>query len=66
MSKLLVLLATLVASMTAPALAAGGSTNCYHFRCDGPLQIQAPTVLGGARERRLAVSFPCPIVTSLA
>ena len=45
MSKLLVLLATLVASMTAPALAADGSTNCYHFRCGtAPLQIQAPTV----------------------
>jgi hypothetical protein len=45
MSKLPVLLATLiVASMTAPALAAGGP-NCYHLRCDtAPLQIQAPTV----------------------
>jgi hypothetical protein len=39
MSKLLVLLATLVASMTAPALAA--ETDCYHFRCNtAPLQVQ--------------------------
>jgi hypothetical protein len=45
MSKLLVLLAILVASMAAPALAADGTTNCYHFRCDtGPLQVQVPTV----------------------
>jgi hypothetical protein len=45
MSKLFVLLVTLVASMSAPALAADGSTGCYHFRCDGgPLQIQGPTV----------------------
>jgi hypothetical protein len=43
MSRLFFLLATLVVSMTAPALAAEGPTNCYHLRCDtGPLQIQAP------------------------
>jgi hypothetical protein len=31
--------------MAAPALAADGTTNCYHFRCDtGPLQVQVPTV----------------------
>jgi hypothetical protein len=46
MSKLPVLLAILVvASMTAPALAAGGPPTCYHLRCDNaPLQIQAPPV----------------------
>jgi hypothetical protein len=45
MSKLLVLFAALVASMTAPVLAADGSTNCYHLRCDNaPLQIHVPKV----------------------
>jgi hypothetical protein len=45
MSKLLVLLVTLVASMTPPALAADGTTNCYHLRCDAvPLQVQVPAV----------------------
>jgi hypothetical protein len=48
--KLLVLLPTLVASTTAPALAADGSTNCDHLRRDAPVQIHVPRLphLSGA------------------
>jgi hypothetical protein len=46
MSKFLVLFAILVASTTAPAVGADGSTNCYHLRCDTtPVQIQVLKVV---------------------